>query len=141
MYPQSEHDKHLGMPSYTFDTGLKVKDTIPPIPEQTRNICYLHGRGCLGHIERNGNEIFMPSNMTRSSVNNEHALMLAKSKRLHGKMTKCKTALWNNNNDSSYVEEDYNAIVPSISPLIVNKSNTMACTISSGSSFVIPQYF
>ena len=87
LVPHSEYEKHLGTPSYTFDTGLKVRNTIAPTVEQARKICDVHGKGCLGHIERSGDDIFMPCTMTQSGVENEHALMIAKNKRLQNEIT------------------------------------------------------
>lgn len=83
---ESEYERHLGSISYILDTGLNVKDTICAVLEQTKAVCHIHGKGCLGHIERSGNDIFMPSVMTRSSVKNEHALMVAKNKRLQDRI-------------------------------------------------------
>ena len=86
MSPGLEHERHLGNLLYALDTGLKVKHVISTIAEQTRSVCHIHGKGCLGHVEENGTEIFMPSTMTRSNPSNEHALMVAKSRRLQGKI-------------------------------------------------------
>lgn len=43
-----------------------------------------------------------------------------------GAIQECKVASWDNGATGPYMEEDYSLIVPSIAPMIISKSNTVA---------------
>ena len=83
----SEHDRYLGHRKYKLDRGSTVKYSVDPILQHTERSCKVHGSGCLGHIESNKGQIFMPSNMTPSSNDVEHPLMVAKSRTLTGRIS------------------------------------------------------
>ena len=142
----SEYEKHLGTPSYTFDTGLKVRDTVAPIAEQTRKICNVHGKGCLGHIERNGDDIFMPSTITRSGIENEHALMTAKNKRLQNKTTQeeYKTEVVKHMRSKTGYDRSMNSVAVEgflqmvISPIVHHDESTIYIPSHSADSIKIP---
>ena len=76
----SDYVRHLGQKSYKMDIGSPLRYSVDPILQHTKRSCKVHGSGCLGHIESSKGQIFMPSNMTPSSIDVEHPLMVAKTK-------------------------------------------------------------
>ena len=65
-------DVHI---EYTLDIGGRGPQTIQVVTDDLGMRCHIHGIGCCGHIESDGTNLFMPTTLTKSTIDRKHVLM------------------------------------------------------------------